>query len=140
MCEAAEVAFHLPAAHAVLGLWRVLSGRLDRTGHHARRGWELARRRASRVGGGRASRPRSGRRPEGNHGPAQDWRSRAQAFSEYLVWREPRPPYLEENGPYPLATDPGDLKLSLSKTGFVCSVDRSFASFANWTPKFQLLI
>ena len=43
VCEAADVAFHLPAAHAVLGLWPVFSGRLDRTRHHARRGWELAR-------------------------------------------------------------------------------------------------
>jgi predicted ATPase/DNA-binding CsgD family transcriptional regulator len=43
VCETAQVAFHLPAAHAVLGLWPVLSGRLDRTRHHARRAVELAR-------------------------------------------------------------------------------------------------
>ncbi|MGH9153759.1 MAG: hypothetical protein ACRD03_15465 [Acidimicrobiales bacterium] len=43
VCEAAEVAFHLPAAHAVLGLWPVWSGRLDRTGRHARRAVELSR-------------------------------------------------------------------------------------------------
>ncbi len=43
VCEAAGVAFHLPAAHAFLGLWPVLSGRLDRTRHHARRAVEVSR-------------------------------------------------------------------------------------------------
>lgn len=42
VCEAAEFPFHLPAAHAVLGLWPVWSGRLDRTRRHARRGCEFA--------------------------------------------------------------------------------------------------
>ena len=31
-------------------------------------------------------------------------------------------------------------ELSLCKTGFVCSRNRSFASSANWIPKFRLLI
>ena len=43
ICEAGDVAFHLPAAHAVLGLWPAWSGRLDRTRHHARRAVELGR-------------------------------------------------------------------------------------------------
>jgi predicted ATPase/DNA-binding CsgD family transcriptional regulator len=43
VCHAREATFHLPAAHASLGLWPVLSGRLDETRQHARRGIELAR-------------------------------------------------------------------------------------------------
>ncbi|MEX1077747.1 MAG: LuxR C-terminal-related transcriptional regulator [Homoserinimonas sp.] len=42
VCEASDFPFHLPAAHAILGLWPTLSGELDRARHHARRGWELA--------------------------------------------------------------------------------------------------
>jgi DNA-binding CsgD family transcriptional regulator/tetratricopeptide (TPR) repeat protein len=42
VCETAKFPFHLPAAHAVLGLWPVFSGHLDRTRHHARRACELA--------------------------------------------------------------------------------------------------
>lgn len=42
VCEAAEFPFHLPAAHAILGLWPVWSGQLDRTRRHARRGCEFA--------------------------------------------------------------------------------------------------
>jgi len=41
--ETADVAFHLPAAHAVLGLWPVFSRQLEQTRHHARRAVELAR-------------------------------------------------------------------------------------------------
>ncbi len=42
VCETAESPFHRPAAHAILGLWPVLSGQFDRARHHARSGWELA--------------------------------------------------------------------------------------------------
>jgi predicted ATPase len=42
VCETADVAFHLPAAHAVLGLWPVWSGRLDESRRHARRAVELS--------------------------------------------------------------------------------------------------
>jgi predicted ATPase/DNA-binding CsgD family transcriptional regulator len=80
VCETAEIAFHLPAAHACLGLWPVWSGRLDRTRHHARRGWELARQvgrpgweAIGLVGLGAAA------VLQGDHGHAQDWLSKAQA-------------------------------------------------------------
>ena len=43
VCEAAGVAFHLPAAHVILGLWSVLGGHFDRSRRHARDGLELAR-------------------------------------------------------------------------------------------------
>ncbi|CAN5779257.1 hypothetical protein BH23CHL5_BH23CHL5_06700 [soil metagenome] len=78
--ESAEVAFQLPPAHGVLGLWPVFSGRLERTRRHARRAVELAR----QVG-----------RPaweaigfaglgaadvlQGDHGRAKEWLSKAQA-------------------------------------------------------------
>jgi len=80
VCENAGVAFHLPSAHGVLGLWPVFTGRLDSTRHHARRGWQ----RASQVGRpgweaiglaglGAASVLR------GEHAAARDWLSQAQA-------------------------------------------------------------
>jgi predicted ATPase/DNA-binding CsgD family transcriptional regulator len=80
VCETAEVAFHLPAAHAVLGLWPVFSGRLDRTRHHARRGWELARQ-VGRPGWEAVGLAGLGAADvlQGDHGQAQDWLSRAQA-------------------------------------------------------------
>ena len=80
VCEAAEVAFHLPAAHAVLGLWPVWSGRLDRTRHHARRGWELARQ-VGRPGWEAIGLAGLGAADvlQGDHGQAQDWLSKAQA-------------------------------------------------------------
>ena len=86
VCEANELAFQLPAAHASLGLWEVWTGRLDRSRRHARR-----RRRAqpagrtSRVGGDRTNRPGRGCRParqprsgaglavRGAGGPAKTW-------------------------------------------------------------------
>ena len=43
LCEQAEVAFHLPAAHAYLGQWPVLCGELERSCAHARTGIELSR-------------------------------------------------------------------------------------------------
>jgi len=80
VCEASEVAFHLPAAHAVLGLWPVFSGRLDRTRHHARRGWELARQ-VGRPGWEAVGLAGLGAADvlQGDHVQAQDWLSRAQA-------------------------------------------------------------
>jgi len=80
VCEAAEVAFHLPAAHACLGLWPVWSGRLDRTRHHARRGWELARQ-VGRPGWAAIGLAGLGAAAvlQGDHGQAQYWLSKAQA-------------------------------------------------------------
>ncbi len=80
VCETAEVAFHLPAAHAVLGLWPVFSGRLDRTRHHARRGCELARE-VGRPGWEAIGLAGLGAADllQGDHGQAQDWLSQAQA-------------------------------------------------------------
>ena len=80
VCETAEVAFHLPAAHAVLGLWPVWSGRLDRARHHARRGWELARQ-VGRPGWEVVGLAGLGAADvlQGHHGQAQDWLSKAQA-------------------------------------------------------------
>ena len=43
VCEANDLAFQLPAAHASLGLWAVWSGRLDQSRRHARRAVELSR-------------------------------------------------------------------------------------------------
>ncbi len=43
VCEENDLAFQLPAAHANLGLWPVLSGRIDQARHHAGRAVELAR-------------------------------------------------------------------------------------------------
>ncbi len=78
--ESAEVAFQLPPAHGVLGLWPVFSGRLERTRGHARRAVELARqvgRPASEAIGlaglGAAD------VLQGDHGQAQVWLSKAQA-------------------------------------------------------------
>jgi predicted ATPase/DNA-binding CsgD family transcriptional regulator len=98
VCEAAEVAFHLPAAHAVLGLWPVFSGRLDRTRHHARRGWELARQ-VGRPGWAVIGLAGLGAAAvlEGDHGRAQDWLSKAQAVlrrhglegAQYDMWLRP---------------------------------------------------
>jgi len=98
VCEAAEVAFHLPAAHAVLGLWPVWSGRLDRTRHHARRGWELARQ-AGRPGWEAIGLAGLGAAAvlQGDHGQAQDWLAKAQAVlrsqalggSQHEMWLRP---------------------------------------------------
>ena len=80
VCEADELAFHLPAAHAVLGLWPVWSGRLDRTRRHARRGCELARQ-VGRPGWEAVGLTGLGAADvlQGDHGQAQDWLSKAQA-------------------------------------------------------------
>ena len=44
ICEDASVRFHLPAAHATLGLWLPFVGELDRGREHARSGVEWGRR------------------------------------------------------------------------------------------------
>jgi DNA-binding CsgD family transcriptional regulator len=80
VCEANDVAFHLPAAHAVLGLWAGWSGRLDWSRRHAgravklgrqvgRRGWEAV----GLAGLGAAD------VLHGDQGQAQRWLSEAQA-------------------------------------------------------------
>src|SRR5918994_5064679 len=80
VCETAEVAFHLPAAHAVLGLWPVCSGRLDRSRRHARRAVEFSRQ-VGRPGWEAIGLAGFGAADvlQGNHDQAQDWLSRAQA-------------------------------------------------------------
>jgi len=80
ICEAAEFPFHLPAAHAVLGLWPVWSGRLDRTRRHARRSWELADQ-VGRPAYGAVGLAGLGAADilQGDHDRAQDWLSKAQA-------------------------------------------------------------
>jgi predicted ATPase/DNA-binding CsgD family transcriptional regulator len=79
--EAADVAFHLPAAHAVLGLWPVFSRQLDQSRHHARRAVELARQ-VERPGWEAVGLTGLGAADvlQGDHGQAQDWLSKAQTI------------------------------------------------------------
>jgi predicted ATPase/DNA-binding CsgD family transcriptional regulator len=98
VCEAAEVAFHLPSAHGVLGLWPVFSGRLDRTRHHARRAVEVSRQ-VGRPGWEAIGLAGLGAAAvlQGDHGQAQDWLSKAQAVlqaralegSQHEMWLRP---------------------------------------------------
>jgi predicted ATPase/DNA-binding CsgD family transcriptional regulator len=98
VCETAEVAFHLPAAHAVLGLWPVFTGRLDRSRRHARRAVEVSRQ-VGRPGWEAIGLAGLGAAAvlQGDHGRAQDWLSKAQAVlraralggSQYEVWLRP---------------------------------------------------
>ena len=98
VCEAGETAFHLPAAHACLGLWPVWSGRLERTRRHARRGWELARQ-VGRPGWEAIGLAGLGAAAvlQGDHGQAQYWLSKAQAVlrarapggSQHEMWLRP---------------------------------------------------
>jgi predicted ATPase/DNA-binding CsgD family transcriptional regulator len=98
VCETGGVAFHLPAAHGVLGLWPVWSGQLDRARRHARRAVELARQvgrptweAIGLAGLGAAD------ALEGDHGHAQKWLSRAEGVlraralegSHYQMWLSP---------------------------------------------------
>lgn len=79
VCEANDLAFQLPAAHAGLGEWSVWSGRLDRTRHHARRGVELARQ-VGRPGWEATGLAGLGAPAllQGDLGRARDWLSKAQ--------------------------------------------------------------
>ena len=80
VCEANELAFQLPAAHASSGLWEVWTGRLDRSRRHARRAVELSRQ-VGRPGWEAIGLTGLGAAAvlQGNHGQAQDWLSKAQA-------------------------------------------------------------
>ena len=79
VCQAHHVAFHLPAAHASLGLSPVLSGRLDEARHHARYAVELARR-IGRSGWEAVALAGLGACDvlQGHHGRARDWLTEAQ--------------------------------------------------------------
>jgi predicted ATPase/DNA-binding CsgD family transcriptional regulator len=79
LCEANELAFQLPAAHASPGLWEVWTGRLDRSRRHARRAVELSRQ-VGRPGWEAFGLAGLGAAAvvQGNHGQAQDWLSKAQ--------------------------------------------------------------
>ena len=80
MCEANDLAFHLPAAHGGAAAWLAWSGRLDQTRQHARRAVELARQlgrpewEAAGLTGLAAAAVL-----QGDHIRAQDWLSEAQA-------------------------------------------------------------
>jgi predicted ATPase/DNA-binding CsgD family transcriptional regulator len=80
VCEANELAFQLPAAHASLGLWEVWTGRLDKSGRHARRAVELSRQ-VGRPGWEAAGLTGLGAAAvlQGHHREAMDWLSKAQA-------------------------------------------------------------
>ncbi|MFN2489197.1 MAG: LuxR C-terminal-related transcriptional regulator [Actinomycetota bacterium] len=80
VCENAEVAFQLPAAHGVLGLWPVFSGRLDRSRRHAGRAIDLSRQ-VGRPGWETIGLAGLGAADilRGDHGRAQGWLSEAQA-------------------------------------------------------------
>ena len=80
VCEANELAFQLPAAHASPGLWEVWTGRLDRSRRHARRAVELSRQ-VGRPGWEAIGLTGLGAASvlQGNHGQAQDWLCEAQA-------------------------------------------------------------
>jgi predicted ATPase/DNA-binding CsgD family transcriptional regulator len=89
LCEANVVVFHLPAAHAVLGVWAGWSGRLDWSRRHAgravklgqqvgRRGWEAI----GLVGLAAAD------VLHGDQGQAQGWLSEAQAVLRARGLRE----------------------------------------------------
>jgi len=79
VCDTTGCRFNLPAAHAVLGLWPVFSGELDRARQHARRCREVANEvgrpaweAIGLAGLGAADILR------GDNGRAQDWLSQAQ--------------------------------------------------------------
>jgi predicted ATPase/DNA-binding CsgD family transcriptional regulator len=80
VCEANDLAFHLPAAHAGAVPWLAWSGRLDRTRRHARRAVDLSRQlgrpgwEAVGLTGLAAAAVL-----QGDHIRAQDWLSEAQA-------------------------------------------------------------
>ncbi|MGH2456807.1 MAG: ATP-binding protein, partial [Candidatus Limnocylindria bacterium] len=79
VCEANDLAYQLPAAHAGPVVWSVWSGQLDRTRRHARRAVELSRQ-VRRPGWEAAGMTGLGAAAvlQGDHGQAQDWLSKAQ--------------------------------------------------------------
>jgi len=80
VCEANDLAFHLPAAHAGALAWLAWSGRLDQTRGHARRAVELSRQ-LGRPGWEAVGLTGLGAAAvlQGDHGRAQAWLSEAQA-------------------------------------------------------------
>ncbi|HEX9767345.1 MAG TPA: LuxR C-terminal-related transcriptional regulator, partial [Nitriliruptorales bacterium] len=80
VCEANDLAFHLPAAHGGAAAWLAWSGRLDRTREHARRAVELSRQ-LGRPGWEAAGLTGLAAAAvlQGDHVRAQHWLSEAQA-------------------------------------------------------------
>jgi predicted ATPase/DNA-binding CsgD family transcriptional regulator len=80
VCEANDLAFHLPAAHGGAAAWLAWSGRLDQTRRHARRAVELARQ-LGRPGWEAAGLTGLAAAAvlQGDHIRAQDWLSEARA-------------------------------------------------------------
>jgi predicted ATPase/DNA-binding CsgD family transcriptional regulator len=80
VCEANDLAFHLPAAHGGAAAWLAWSGRLDQTRRHARRAVELSRQ-IGRPGWEAAGLTGLAAAAvlQGDHVRAQDWLSEAQA-------------------------------------------------------------
>jgi DNA-binding CsgD family transcriptional regulator len=80
VCEANDVAFHLPAAHGGASAWLAWSGRLDQTRRHARRAVELSRQ-LGRPGWEAAGLTGLAAAAvlQGDHIRAQDWLSEARA-------------------------------------------------------------
>jgi predicted ATPase/DNA-binding CsgD family transcriptional regulator len=80
VCEANDLAFHLPAAHGGALAWLAWSGRLDQVRQHARRAVELSRQ-LGRPGWEAAGFTGLAAAAvlQGDHGQAQDWLSQAQA-------------------------------------------------------------
>jgi DNA-binding CsgD family transcriptional regulator len=80
VCEANNLAFHLPAAHGGALAWLAWSGRLDQTRRHARRAVELARH-LGRPGWEAAGLTGLAAAAvlQGDHIRAQDWLSEARA-------------------------------------------------------------
>ncbi|MDP8970693.1 MAG: LuxR C-terminal-related transcriptional regulator, partial [Actinomycetota bacterium] len=79
VCEANDLAFHLPAAHGGALAWMVWSGRLDQARRHARRTVELSRQ-LGRPGWESAGLTGLAATAvlQGDHDRAQDWLSEAQ--------------------------------------------------------------
>jgi predicted ATPase/DNA-binding CsgD family transcriptional regulator len=80
VCEANDLAFHLPAAHGGAPAWLAWSGRLDQVRRHARRAVELSRQ-LGRPGWEAAGLTGLAAAAvlQGDHIRAQDWLSEAQA-------------------------------------------------------------
>jgi len=80
VCEANDLAFHLPAAHGGAAAWLAWSGRLDQTRRHARRAVELSRQ-LGRPGWEAAGLTGLAAAAvlQGDHIRAQDWLSEARA-------------------------------------------------------------